>query len=297
MATYETGLYIGHRFEKFLTKLELTSDQESNGKKMHLGVRQVLNQEYYDSESQTANSLLVGSWGKGTAIRPPRDIDVMFVLPYDVWLRYQQRSGNKQSALLQEVKAKLGKYYPHTDIRGDGQVVVVPFASYCVEVVPAFKLTSGKYWICDTHFGGSYTVTDPIAERTALDDADKASGGNTRDLIRMLKCWQGCCDVPMNSFRLELMAAAFIDQGTYRRCAPSSYPYMMQNFFCWLLDRVNWTVRVPGTGERLELGDAWETKAASAFNRATKACRFEMNGDHYDAGQEWQKIFGQFCPL
>jgi len=297
MATNTTGLRIWHRFGNFLANLELTDAQRQDGQTKHWGVRQVLNEEYYDSTSETANSFLVGSWGKGTVVRPPRDIDVLFVLPHKVYQRYEQRYGNKQSALLQEVKAKLSKHYTYTEMSGDGQVVVIPFASYGVEVVPAFKLTNGKYWICDTHDGGSYKVTDPVAEKAVIEESDKASQGNTRDLVRMLKCWQGVCNVPMNSFRLERMGTAFMDQWTHRGCAQSSYPYMVNHFFAWLTKYVNGNVTVPGTSEKHHLGDAWSTKAESAFNRSSKACNYDTAGDHYNAGQEWQKIFGTDCPM
>jgi hypothetical protein len=59
-----------------------------------------------------------------------------------------------QSALLQEVKSVLTETYPNSDMSGDGQVVVVRFGTYNVEVVPAFALTNGRYWICHTNDGG-----------------------------------------------------------------------------------------------------------------------------------------------
>jgi hypothetical protein len=297
MATNTAGLRIWHRFEKFLANLDLTDAQRQDGETKHKGVRQVLNQEYFDSTSETANSMLVGSWGKGTVVRPPRDIDVLFVLPHDVYQRYEQRYGNKQSALLQEVKSKLAKYYTDTEMRGDGQVVMVPFSSYAVEVAPAFKLTSGQYWICDTHDGGSYRATDPVAEKNAIEESDEASQGNTRDLVRMLKCWQYACNVELNSFRLERLGTEFVNQWAHRGCAQSSYPYMVQHFFAWLTKYVNGTAYAPGTKEPLPLGSAWDSKVQSAFNRASKACDYDKAGDQYNAGQEWQKIFGTDCPM
>lgn len=56
------------------------------------------------------------------------------------------------------------KTYPDTDMSGDGQIVLVRFGSYSVEVVPAFRLQNGRYWIRDTNNGGSYKQTDPRAE-------------------------------------------------------------------------------------------------------------------------------------
>ena len=100
--------------------------------------------------------------GKDTAVRPPRNVDVYFLLPAAVYNRFQGYIWNRQSALLQEVKDRLIATYPATDMSGDGQVVVVNFGSYCVEVVPAFMLTmQGRYWICNTHDGGSYKETAP----------------------------------------------------------------------------------------------------------------------------------------
>jgi Second Messenger Oligonucleotide or Dinucleotide Synthetase domain len=139
---------------------------------------------------RSPNSFLIGSWGKDTVIRPPRDVDLYFVLPVAVYHRFQGYVWNRQSALLQEVKNVLSSTYPDTDMSGDGQVVLVRFESYSVEVVPAFLLTSGRYWICNTHDGGRYKETDPWAEVGHIDAVDQTTNNNLRPLIRMLKSWQ-----------------------------------------------------------------------------------------------------------
>ena len=48
--------------------------------------------------SEAANSLLIGSWGKRTQVRPPRDVDILFLLPSDVYHRFQQREGKSAVA-------------------------------------------------------------------------------------------------------------------------------------------------------------------------------------------------------
>ena len=95
---------------------------------------------------------------------------------------------------------------------GDGQAVLVRFETYNVEVVPAFELTNGRYWICNTRNGGSYKETNPWAEVSYIDAVDQANNRNLRPLIRMLKAWQGYCSVPIKSFQLELLAAYFLGQ-------------------------------------------------------------------------------------
>jgi hypothetical protein len=151
---------VRQRFEQFDKGLALTSFQQSDGWRKRGGVVGCLNRHYYGSASETDNSFMIGSWGKGTAMRPPRDVDLYFVLPAAVYHRFVGYIWNRQSALLAELKGVLEETYPDTDMRGDGQVVVVRFESFSVEVVPAFLLTNGHYWICRTENGRSYKETD-----------------------------------------------------------------------------------------------------------------------------------------
>jgi Second Messenger Oligonucleotide or Dinucleotide Synthetase domain len=285
------------RFTEFHNNLALTPLQFADGMKKRAGVVSCLNNAYYGTSSETDNSFFVGSWAKNTATRPPRDVDVYFQLPPHVYNRFQQRLWNKQSALLQEVREQLAATYPDTDMRGDGQVVVVRFGTYSVEVVPAFALTTqGRYWICNTSDGGSYKETAPWAEVNSLQAADMAHAGNLRPLIRMLKAWQAWCSVDIKSFHLELLAAEFIAQSPWSLKDFFYFDWITRDFFEFLCQRVNGHVVVPGTGEVMALGDAWLSRAQSAHQRAIKACECERDNFIEAAGYEWQKIFGLAVP-
>src|SRR5712692_9203403 len=218
---------VSQRFDKFLSNISLTYEQEQDGIKKHSGVRNCLNKHYFNITSESANSRLVGSWGKWTRVRPPRDIDVLFVLPPAVYQRYEGKIGNKQSQLLQEVKSVLSYTYSTTKMRADGQVVVVPFASYAVEVAPAFQLKTGRYWICDTNDGGKYKETDPDAEIQAISASDTQYKGNTRHLITMMKTWQAYCSVPLKSFLVELVAVEFISSWQHHGNTSVYYDWMV----------------------------------------------------------------------
>lgn len=284
------------RFEQFHRNLALTPLQQTDGIIKRNGVIRCLNRAYYGSASDVENSFFVGSWGKNTAIRPPRDIDLYFLLPPAVYQRFQGYASNRQSALLQEVKNLLAVPYPDTDMRGDGQVVVVRFDSYCVEVVPAFALTTGRYWICDTHNGGSYKEADPWMEANHLETVDKNSNYNLLPLVRMLKAWQTWCSVPLKSFQIELIAANFIQQSPWRHCNFLWFDWIMRDFFAYLYSCANSFVFVPGTLEAIWLGDAWQSRTQTAYAHAVNACRYEELNLVDLAGKEWQKIFGQQIP-
>jgi hypothetical protein len=239
--------------------------------------------------------MLVGSWGKATEVRPPRDIDVLFALPKAVYDRYETRPGNKQSQLLQEVKDVLTRTYPTTNMRGDGQVVMIPFTTYAVELVPAFLLTTGGYWVCDTNGGGRYKALDPGAEITHVQQSDSGSSGNTRHLIKMMKRWQEYCSVPLKSFAIELLAVHFINSWQNRSKDFFWYDFMVRDFLAFLVSCAGKWIAVPGTGEHLLLGDTWKSRAESAYARAVNACGYETTNALL-AGQEWQKIFGPDIP-
>lgn len=287
---------VGQRFTQFLENLQLTSTQVDDGATKHSGVRSCLNQHYYGWSSGTANSLLVGSWGKHTRIRPPRDIDVLFKLSKEVYDRFQQRLGNKQAQLLQEVKGVLEGTYTRTTIRGDRNVVVVPFDTFAVEVIPAFELVGGQFSIPDSNNGGKYKTADYNAETTAVSASDQNSSGNTRHLIRMMKCWQGFCSVPLRSFCLELVAVEFIAQWANRGKSSVYYDWMVRDFLAFLKGKRNTYVFAPGTFEIIWLGDDWYSRADTAHGRAEKACQHEAESMPYSASSEWQKIFGTDFP-
>lgn len=241
--------------------------------------------------------MLVGSWGKHTRVRPPRDIDILFELPYSVYERFGTYVGNKQSAILQEVKSVLLKTYSNTDMSGDGQVVAVRFSTFSVEVVPAFKLQNGQYWICDTHDGGSYKTTDPVAEQQQVSTVHSAHNNNLRPIIRMLKVWQANCNVPLKSFFLELVAIDYLQQCQWRDKSLFYYDWIMRDFFEYLQRKANGYAIVPGTFEVINLGNAWKSRCETAYGRAIKACSHEQDDEVVSAGIEWQKIFGTAIPL
>ena len=283
---------VHQRFEEFHQNLALTPLQRQDGLTKRSGVVRCLNRHYYASMSHVENSFLIGSWGKDTAIRPPRDVDLYFLLPVTVYLRFEGHLWNRQSAILQAVKGVLANTYPDTDMSSDGQVVVVRFESYSVEVVPAFQLQNGRYWICDTHNGGSYKETDPMAEVNFIEAADQVNNRNLRPLIRMLKAWQANCSVPLKSFQIELLAADFLGKSPWRLNSFFYFDWIIRDFFAYLYHRANSFVVVPGTIESIYLGNEWQSRAETAYYRAEKACEYEKYNLVQAAGDEWQKIFG-----
>ena len=114
----------------------------------------------------------------------------------------------------------------------------------------------------------------------------------------MLKCWQTWCEVPLKSFHIELVASEFILQSPWRSKSWFYFDWLVRDFFAFLYQRADGFVFVHGTSEALALGDAWQSRAMSAYRRAVKAwANSERDNLVQDAGNEWQKIFGTSIPL
>lgn len=128
------------------------------------------------------HSIYVGSYGRGTAI-DTSDLDVLIQLPDSEFNRFSSMYGNGQSRLLQAVKNAILDTYPNTDIKGDGQVVVVSFTDGMrFEILPAFKVQN--YWgydeiyrYPDTHMGGNWMTTNPKAEQNAMKQKNSSTNG------------------------------------------------------------------------------------------------------------------------
>jgi hypothetical protein len=318
---------VTQRFNRFLSNIQLTKTQLEDAITKHNGVRKVLHEAYYSSAYKSLaerqleqreyaiykslainaylksevqldenykhrTSLLVGSYGKNTAIAPPSDIDILFELPSSEFSKYDSSTYNGQSRLLQDIKKILQKTYPRTDIRADGQIVSVPFTSYKVEVLPAFRRQDGSYYYPDTHNGGSWKITNPKAEMKHVSDSNARSKGNTVRLIKMIKAWKRYCNVPIKSLVIELRAINFLSKWEYYDKSATYYDWMVRDFFSELLEYVNGNCKIPGIDEKVQYGDAWESKVKSASTKSLKACEYEAKEDHNSATVEWKKIFG-----
>lgn len=286
---------IGQQFTTFLTNIQLSSNQIEEAKTKYRGVCGKLHSKYHNTTYNGSTKLLVGSYGKRTAISPPTDIDIIFVLPDSEYERYNSHYGNGQSHLLQDVKNILLEKYPNTDMKGDGQVVTVNFESYGVEVVPSF-LRYGTYYIPDTHGGGKWKLIDPKQEKTNLEVSNKRTNGNTIILIKMIKAWKSNWKADIKSLVIELTAIDFLSYYTY--CDKSSvyYDWMVRDYFKYLLSKVSSSRHIPGTYEFINYGNSWESKVKLALSWAEKACDLESIYRHDEATNEWRLIFGYRFP-
>jgi len=286
-------IHVIPHFQTFLANLELKPDERADAETKADGVARCLWKKFWLGPFNSRCYVKVGSYGKQTAVRPPSDLDMLFILPVSEYTRIEALQGNKQSQLLRQVKETLQDSYPNTDLSADGQIVLAPFQTYSVEVVPAFNWDGTSYVTANTANNGSWRHTNPAAEFAAIQLADSLSVGKATHLIRMLKAWKRECSVELKSISMEVLACEFVKQWTYRHQTIYYYDWMIRDFFEYMHPYENggWT-RVPGTAEVIHLGDEWITKRQSAYQRAIKACVYERADMEQEAAAEWRKVFG-----
>ena len=154
-------------------------------------ITRAVNRSLWNIYSDSSHSFYVGSYGRGTAI-DTSDIDVLIEVPNDFYVNSSYTTYNPQSRLLQVVKKATLESYPRSDIRGDGQVVVIEFSDGMkFEVLPAIKFTSlliGEiYTYPDTHMGGKWLSTNPKAEQEAISIIDRRTNGLFKDTCKHIR--------------------------------------------------------------------------------------------------------------
>lgn len=236
-----------------------------------------LNKHYYDLDKDTSSHLyIVGSVGRKTAIKGSSDLDIIFNLPDEVFKRFDDYESGGQSALLQEVKNVLIDRYPKTKIRGDGQVVVIEFTSYMVEVVPAFMQSDNRFKYPDTHDGGSWKITDPLREQEECLNCNETSNGIYFDFCHIIRAWKNKVGFKFGGLLIDtLVYNHFKEKDYYSESGFDDYLTILKNIFSFLKncnkEQKYWLA--VGSNQQVSNTDngAFVSKAKKAYKKITEA--------------------------
>lgn len=258
-----------------------------------------LNTDFWNTDSDVSHSLYIGSYDRDTAAKGVSDIDMYFRLPYSMWEQYHGHQGNGQSALLQSVRASMRKTYPTTDLKGDGQVVVVSFTDgITFEVLPVFKNTEGSMTFPDSNDGGSWKTCNLTAEMENFATRNLAANHNLKAVGRMARIWKSEQTVSISGMLIDTLAYNFIDGWAHKDKSYLYHDYLVRDFFLSLsnCDTTQEWWRAPGSGSWVRRTGGFERKALAAYNSAVEAIDNETKGYEWAACQSWRKIFGTTYP-
>lgn len=282
-------------FKEFHESIYMTTDVVSKVRLRYKSITKRINEEYWNSSSETYHSLYVGSYGRGTAIYAS-DIDIVVELPWTVKTRFDSRHGNIQSQLLSEVKDKLKKTYSTSKISSDGQVIVIDFSDGIkFEIVPAFKFVDNSYYYPDTNNGGSWKTMNPRLELEYFNARNKMYNLTMKKLCRMLRCWKETYNMDIPGELLDSIVYNFYLEANHIDQNPFLYfDFITRDFFEYLYENAHGIWLTPGTYRVLNLKYPYLTqnKALEMYNKSIKAIQLYNNEYKYSAKSEWKEIYG-----
>ncbi|HAT4331397.1 nucleotide-binding domain-containing protein [Clostridium perfringens] len=256
-----------------------------------------LNKNYYNLDADNeSNIYIVGSVGRGTSIKGVSDLDIIFDLPSDKYKQYDDYSGNGQSALLQEVKKVLKEKYTNTDISGDGQVVVINFKKYTVELVPGFKQSDDRFKYPDTNNGGSWKYTDPLSEISESNKTANDTDNNFIYIANMLRAWKNKQGFKFGGLLIDTLTYKFLNENdNYKNIDFNDYLDMTKDLFYFLksLNKEQSYWYALGSNQKVYNCDNGKfiTKAKNSHKKIQ-----DLTEESSNLNKELRKIFGSKFP-
>lgn len=281
---------VSQMFQDFLANLKV--DNSAQITLRYEEITSCLNKQFRDTDSKTANSLQVGSYGRWTAIKGISDLDMLYIMPKGKWDDY---ADSKQSQLLTDTKNAIKERYPRTDVYVDSPVVRVLYTNFHVEVQPVFEQDDGSFKYPDTYNGSSWKITKPREEIAAMTEFVTEKNKNLRRLCKMARAWKNKHGVGMGGLLIDTLAHNFLKStAEYDSKSYLYYDWMSRDFFKYLSELPDQDYYAAlGSGQRVRVKKKFQKDAKKAHELCLKAIAAE-NDDSVNV--KWKKVYGRPFP-
>lgn len=283
-------------FSTFLDNIKVGSEQAELIRKRYNEITKKLNKKFRDTDSETANSLRVGSYGRYTGIKGISDLDMLYIMPNSLWETYEDKPGN----LLSDVKEALRDRYPKTKMRKDNLVVVVDFSDFKIEVQPVFEIqeeynTEACYKYPTTQNGGEYKITKPKHEQKAMTEFKADHGTHHRLLCKMLRAWKDNVGLPMGGLLIDTLAYRFCtSHPEFDKCGYDSFGRLTTEFFEYLKDEpTKESYHALGSKQKVKVKHAFQAKAKKTYKECVNAQKANTEKKRHE---HWRNVFGKNFP-
>jgi hypothetical protein len=279
-------------FEGLLDNLRVKGDAETVASRRD-EITKALNKEFRGLDGSTANRLMVGSYGRHTAIKGISDLDLLYTLPASERDTYEKEGG--PSKVLARTCRTIQARYKTTTVYVDSPVVVVVFSNFMFEVQPVFENS-------DESFSYPYTKTDtwkitkPREEISAMTTENNLAGGNLRKLCRFTRAWKNRHGVAMGGLVIDTLAHNFMKANTtYRSATSDTYDQMMRDFFLYLSEEDDHEFYLAlGSRQQVRVKKKFQRQAKKAYNLCVEAIDSEGQKNTYT---KWRAVFGTAVPV
>lgn len=258
-------------------------------------ITKALNKNFRLRDGCTDYRLMVGSFGRHTAVKGVSDLDMIYILPPDIRASYNDENGPRR--ILERVRDVLKGRYPNTEVAVDQCVVRVQFVknAFKFEVQPAFEDEDGNFEYPDT-VAKCWKITKPRDEISATKECNNRTSKNMRHLARMARAWKNANGVNMGGLLIDTLVYRFFEQNyDYDSAGTSSFHLMVRDFFDFLKNEPDKEYYLAlGSNQRVKVKSRFQSKAKKAYNRCNEAIGSE---DDYLTARKWREIFGTSIPL
>lgn len=281
-------------FKEFLSNIKIKADRATDISYRYGRITSALNQQFRNTDSKTANSLQVGSYGRYTGIKGISDLDMLYIMPDSKWSDYNKEGG--QTKLLQDTKTAITNTYPTSDIKVDRCVVTVNFSDSHIDVQPVFEVEDQDYKYPDTYGDGFWKITKPRKEMDAMVESEDNINNNLRRLCKMARSWKNKQGVCMGGLLIDTLAYKFLKStSTYNDKSFSYYDEMCKDFFKYLYDQPKDQTEYGALGskQRVKVKKSFKRKSKKAYDLAVEAIDADSDKIKHD---KWRDVFGNDFP-
>ena len=280
-------------FEKLLSNIVLDNNEQLSNR--YKEITKKLNRKFRDTDSEIDNSLQVGSYGRYTGIKGISDLDMIYIMPKNLWDTYKNDPGK----LLRHTRDALQERWPNTEIHVDTPVVVLNFENFKFEIHPVFMDYEEHdnlpfYWFPDTK-DTKYKKTKPKHEQAEMTRFRREYGDTHRRLCKIMRAWKNTSGLAMSGLLLDTLAYNFLNDKTgYRTASLSQFDTMVRDFFFFLKEQPKQEYYAAlGSNQRVYVKHPFKTKASNAWGLAKDAIAEEDESKRHDI---WRNIFGNAFP-
>lgn len=281
---------VAEMFEEFINNLTISNKETISNRYAEL--TKTLNKRFRDTDSETANTLQVGSFGRKTGINGISDLDMLYIMPKSSWDTYNNAQ-NGQYKLLSDTKEAILSRYSRTDVSVDRLVVTVTFSNFYIEVQPVFEQEDGSFKYPDTKNGGSWKITKPREEMDEISYMDKAKNKNLRRLCKMVRAWKNKHGIAMGGLLIDTLVYNFLNSTPdYDNKSYLYYHLLSRDFFKYLseLPEQDYYLAL-GSNQRVVVKKKFQKDAKKAYELCLEAIKATNN-----VNDKWKKIYGRPFP-
>lgn len=280
-------------FENLLSNIVLDNNEQLSNQ--YKEITQKLNQRFRNTDSEKDNSLQVGSYGRYTGIKGISDLDMLYIMPDNLWNTYKNDPGK----LLKDTRDTLKERWPNTEIYVDNPVVVLNFKNFKFEIQPVFTDYEENdnlpfYWFPDTK-DAKYKKTKPKHEQAEMTRFRRVYGDTHRRLCKIMRAWKNTSGLAMSGLLLDTLAYNFLNDNTiYRTAGLSQFDIMVRDFFEFMKEQPKQEYYAAlGSNQRVYVKHPFRTKARNAWQYAKDAILEEDEEKRHDI---WRNVFGNAFP-